>query len=88
MSVEALAKTLKGIRLRNRPAEISLFLSSRAGDWGDPVIDHAALENTADWQELPFPPKDARFLRLLTHREVADRPFASLAEIQPIPATP
>jgi hypothetical protein len=83
--------TLQGVRLRARAdhengriAEFSLFLAERDGDWGKPVLDHAELANSADWQQLDFPPAKARFLRLLTHREVGGRPFASLADLLPI----
>jgi len=84
--------TLQTVRLKARAdsedgrlAEVSLFLSERDGDWGEPVADHAPLANNADWQHLGFPPKKARFLRLLTHREINGAPFASLAELTPLP---
>jgi len=81
--------TIETIRLKARAdsengriAEFSLYLSERAGDWGKPVLSHAPLENTADWQEVSFPKKRARFLRLVTHREVKGRNIASLAELR------
>lgn len=87
------AKELQGVRLKARPsnpngrlAVISLYVSDHNGDWGEPVLDHAQLANTDDWQTLVFGLTEGRFMRLVTHREVAGHAFASLAELEPITA--
>ena len=87
------SKRLQGVRLKARSgnangrlAEVSLFVSDHNGNWGKPVVDHAKLASSDDWQVLDFPPVEARFLRLVTHGEVAGQGSASLAELQPIAA--
>ncbi|MCB1125217.1 MAG: discoidin domain-containing protein, partial [Verrucomicrobiae bacterium] len=65
--------------------EVAVYASAQDRNWGDPVAVKTLEDNRA-LQQLSFPPQRVRFLKLEIRSEVADRPWASLAELAVIDA--
>ena len=60
--------------------DYAIYVSGNGFDWGNAVA-MGSFANSAAQQTVLFPPKPGRFIRLLSLTEVADRPYASVAEI-------
>jgi hypothetical protein len=64
-----------------------IFVSSRDGDWGEPVAEIRG-QNGSQSIEVPFKrPASARYLRVVVKSEVSGQAFAAVAELDILPAT-
>lgn len=87
-------KRLSGLRLlprqdggiNGRIAKCEIFLSADGKHWGEPAFS-GTLPNSPNWTRVRFSEaKEARFLKLVVLSEANGGPWASLAELDIIPA--
>jgi hypothetical protein len=65
--------------------DIEILVSTNNTDWTS--VAKVALAKGSDWQEIPFPPVEAGFVKLrILSPQQANQHFASLAEIVPVVA--